>query len=85
MFSFSNSRRPLVTELAQNLFTDEESARITSLRRQFLLYPDGFALDVSYRRLEFARWLIARGYLSEWNASQPRMRLQELREWHPRI
>lgn len=75
MFSFSTSRRSLVTELAEDQFTGEESARITSLRRQFLLYPDGFALDVNYRRLEFARWLIARGYLSEWDVGQPRMLL----------
>lgn len=80
MFSFSMARRSVVTELAKGQFTGEECARITSLRRQFLIYPDGFALDVNYRRLEFARWLIAHGYLSEWDVGQPRVLLQHLRE-----
>lgn len=80
MFSFSIARRSIVTELAEGQFTGEESARITSLRQQFLLYPDGFALDVNYRRLEFARWLIARGYFSEWDVGQPTMLLQNVRK-----
>ncbi len=80
MFSFSTSRRSVVTELAEGQFTGDESSRIASLRRQFLIYPDGFALDVSYRRLEFARWLIARGYFSEWDVGQPNVLLPHLRE-----
>lgn len=80
MFSFSTARRAIVTELAEDQFTSEESARISSLRQQFLIYPDGFALDVNYRRLEFARWLITHEYLSEWKVGQPGMLLQNLRE-----
>jgi len=80
MFSFSIPRRSVVTELAEDQFTGEECARITSLRRQFLIYPDGFSLDVNYRRLEFARWLIAHGYLSEWNVGQPSVLLRQLQE-----
>lgn len=73
MFSFSLAHRSIATELAAGQFTDEESKCIMSLRRQFLIYPDGFSIDVNYRRLEFARWLIARGYLSEWEVGS--------REW----
>lgn len=47
-------------------FTPEESIRITHLRKRFHAHPICFKLDINYRRLEFARWLVDRGYLSEW-------------------
>lgn len=52
---------------ATGYFTAEEAARIRDLRLRFILYPDGFALGVNYRRLRFARWLLDNGYLGEWN------------------
>jgi hypothetical protein len=62
---FSLRRKAEPTELAGQ-FTPKEAACIAVLRRQFRAYPDRYMLDISYRRLEFARWLVVHGYLHEW-------------------
>ena len=58
-------RKALPTELV-GAFTPTETDRITTLRQEFRRFPDQFKLDISFRRLEFARWLMAHGYLDEW-------------------
>jgi len=47
-------------------FTPEEAVRITQLQGQFRASPVRFRLDISYERLEFARWLLDHGRLDEW-------------------
>ena len=64
MFAHQARRSPAIT-LAEDLFTHEEEARIQKLRHQFLNCPDSFKLDVNYRRMDFARWLVERGRLDE--------------------
>ena len=62
---FSLRRKAGPTELVGQ-FTPKEAACIMVLHRQYRAYPDRYKLDISYRRLEFARWLVAHGYLHEW-------------------
>ena len=55
-------------DAAAGLFTREESARLHTLReRMQALAPldPGAELDLDLRRLEFARWLVEQGNLSE--------------------
>lgn len=61
---FSLRRKAEPTELAGQ-FTSKEAAGIAMLRRQYRAYPDRYRLDINYRRLEFARWLVVHGYLHE--------------------
>jgi hypothetical protein len=56
------------TDAAAGLFTREESARLHTLReRMRALAPldPGAELDLDLRRLEFTRWLVEQGNLSE--------------------
>lgn len=70
MFSYPwRKAEPVQVELVGQ-FTSEESVRIMGLRQQFDIYPDRFKLDINFRRLEFARWLVIHGYLDEWRESQ---------------
>ena len=66
---FYRARKAEPIELTDQ-FTPEETARITRLHRQFNAYPFCFKLQINYRRLEFARWLVEHGYLDEWRESQ---------------
>lgn len=52
-------------ELMYGLFTGEQRALLERLRRQYVLCPDSFQLDMDFRRLSFARWLVLHGHLSE--------------------
>lgn len=52
-------------------FTPEESTRITHLRGQYRSAPVCYKLDINYRRLEFARWLVDHGHLDEWLGVPP--------------
>jgi hypothetical protein len=51
--------------LTQGDFTAEQEAHIVALRQQFATFPDQFALELNYRRLEFVRWLVEQGMLNE--------------------
>jgi hypothetical protein len=62
---FSLRRKAEPTELVGQ-FTADEATCISVLRRQYRAYPDRYKLDINYRRLEFARWLVVHGYLREW-------------------
>ncbi len=62
---FSLRRKAEPTELVGQ-FTSTEATCIIVLRQLYRAYPDRYTLDISYRRLEFARWLVVHGYLNEW-------------------
>jgi hypothetical protein len=62
---FSQRRKAEPTELVGQ-FTATEATCIIVLRQLYRAYPDRYKLDISYRRLEFARWLVVHGYLNEW-------------------
>lgn len=53
-------------------FTAEEVARLCALRRHFQAHPDHGDADAAVRRLEFARWLVQHGRLSEGSVSVDR-------------
>lgn len=59
------AHRSQAIALEQVVFTPEETAQLQRLRRQYLHCPDCFHLDLSYRRMDFYRWLARRGTLSE--------------------
>jgi hypothetical protein len=46
-------------------FTAEEAQRLTALRQQVVSQPVHLDLGIDVRRLEFARWLVEQGHLSE--------------------
>ncbi len=46
-------------------FTAAEVMRLCALRRHFQAHPDHGDADAAIRRLEFARWLVQHGKLSE--------------------
>lgn len=52
-------------------FTPEEFLRITHLQGQYRTAPVCYKLDINYRRLEFARWLVDHGHLGEWLGVPP--------------
>lgn len=52
-------------------FTLEETVRITHLQGQYRTAPACYKLDINYRRLEFARWLVDHGHLDEWLSTPP--------------
>jgi hypothetical protein len=56
---------PASADALANLFTPEERARIERLHAQFVLAPESYQLDIDFRRLAFAYWLVQHGYLSE--------------------
>ena len=66
VFSSPGQRSTLIA-LNEELFTQEETARLQRLRCQFLHCPDSFHLEMNYRRMDFYRWLAQRGGLSEGN------------------
>lgn len=66
---FSPRRKAELTELVGQ-FTPTEATCIMMLRSLYRAFPDRYKLDISYRRLEFARWLVVHGYLHEWCDSQ---------------
>ncbi len=61
---FFQPRRVAPVQLSEQ-FTPAECDRISRLHRQFLTTPVCFKLDINYRRLEFARWLVEHGRLNE--------------------
>lgn len=46
-------------------FTPQEAARLAALYEQYRTRPDYGELGLDIRRLEFARWLVRTGRLSE--------------------
>ncbi len=46
-------------------FTFAELARLRALRERFQAHPDHGDTDAALRRLEFARWLVQHGRLSD--------------------
>ena len=46
-------------------FTSDEVARLTDLRRNFFAHSEYLERVIDERRLEFARWLLDNGKLSE--------------------
>jgi len=55
-------------ELVGN-FTDAEKMELNILKSDFHLRPEVMERELSDRRLEFARWLVEHGRLSEGEAS----------------
>jgi hypothetical protein len=51
--------------LTDGAFSREECARLTALRERVQARPDYIELGLDIRRLEFARWLVLQGKLSE--------------------
>jgi hypothetical protein len=51
--------------LPEVIFTAEELARLSDLRRYFQEHPDHGDSQTQIRRLEFARWLVLHGKLTE--------------------
>jgi len=60
----SNNVNSLPATLGGN-FTTDEVARLTSLRRNYHEHTEYLERVIDERRLEFARWLLDRGKLSE--------------------
>jgi hypothetical protein len=58
-------RREDTTGLPPGVFTPEQERRLAALRHQFQACRDSFALEMNFRRLHFARWLVERRILSE--------------------
>lgn len=52
-------------ELDLATFTEDEIARLRALSRRFDSHAEYFEMDLDVRRLEFARWLVQHGRLSE--------------------
>ena len=52
------------TELGHE-FTPQEAARLAALYEQYRTQPDYGELGLDIRRLQFARWLVRTGRLSE--------------------
>jgi hypothetical protein len=53
------------TPLPDGRFTSEEGQRLIALRQRLALRPTPVDLDIDERRLQFARWLVEHGRLSE--------------------
>lgn len=51
--------------VSEVVFTAEELARLSALRQYFQQHPDHGDSQAEIRRLEFARWLVLHGNLSE--------------------
>jgi hypothetical protein len=46
-------------------FTPDEVAQLTALRQYAATHPDHLEADAAIRRLEFARWLVQHGVLTD--------------------
>ena len=58
-------RREDTTGLPPGVFTPDQERRLTALQQQFQACRDSFSLEMNFRRLHFARWLVERRILSE--------------------
>ena len=60
----TTSRTTAIGVLADE-FTSDEVAQVTALRRHAEAHPDRPEADAAIRRLEFARWLVQHGLLTD--------------------
>jgi AraC-like DNA-binding protein len=61
-FSSNNSVSPATL---RDMFTPEELSRLCALRENFYTHAEYLERVIDGRRLEFARWLLENGKLSE--------------------
>ncbi|MBF6589223.1 MAG: hypothetical protein IVW57_01675 [Ktedonobacterales bacterium] len=61
-FSSNNTTRPATLG---DSFTPEELSRLNALRQNFYTHAEYLERVIDDRRLEFARWLLEHGKLSE--------------------
>ena len=62
-FGIHVASQPAELDTAQ--FTEDEIARLNDLSQRFQHHVGYFELELDERRLEFARWLVQHGRLSE--------------------